>query len=526
MMVTTWAMLWSVVSDASPRRAPRRTTPRVTRTQANIGLLQRQWKQALPTGRQRDTLTRRTTRAQAVNSMLTAARHPRQHKVKPTEAIGALLGIAEKEPHRALQMYAVGALLHRKVKIPRTLQTRFDAVKKTAFPKNPRIPKTGPVQIRHFVGDEFFRGEVAGYRRQGFTVTSDGHTATATRGRLKVKVYKGDDRIFRHMKDPNVHVVIFSGHSNVGGVNELSLKGAPKQKGDKLVLLLQCAGVQTMPLVGARYNRAHLITTKSSSYASADWNIIRSVLDGAERGESYGQIRGHARRRGDISNYLFPDHLRSAKYWDMDRDGHLDNARGRLADKRYNVQQGTTRTPGQKLMSAVRFLNSTNKYYVDDTPRAVFTAEQVCDTLYCGGVANKSRTRPGTKAKRMTQIRTQSHQGRQVHEGKLDPRFKRASKAVVAANSIYEMSSHLTRKVLGRETKRDKLRGLLFAGDYLYRLTGSYTEARCAMDRVCKMKSLPKISYSDVERVIHMDKNLGTNKQLDALERLWAANGR
>ena len=528
LLIVGFVLLASAAAQARPRvnlRQPVNTRPGKTQ-HSSLERWHRQFNGALPVGRRRDSLKRRSTRAATFNSLMAAVRHPRKAKIARSAAVKTLLDFAQSEPTRPLKMYAVGSLLKHRIPIPKAQKKRFNALRRQVFPTRPAIPKKGPVEVRHFVGDEFYRGEVAGYRRQGFSVTSHGDSAVATRGRLRIKIYKGDQHIFRHMGDPKVNVVLFSGHSDVGGVNELALKGSPRQRGDKLLVLLQCVGTQTMPMVGSRYSKAHLLTTKRSSYADADWNIIRSLMDGLERGDNYRQIRGRARQGGNnISNYLFPDHRRSMRYWDLDRDGHREFGKKRLADRRFNVADGRKRAPGQKLMSAVRYLNSTHKYYAEDTPGAVFSTSQVFNRLHSGGVAKKSSG--ARKPRKVTRIRTKRVNGKKVYDVKLDPRFLRASKAFVGASSIYEMHSHITRKVHGRQTRRDKLRSMLFAGDYLFRLSSSLRQANCAVDRMCRMKNLPKLKYRDLERVIISDQHaLGTGAQLDALERLAAARKR
>lgn len=522
LIVIAAVVFCSSLALARPRSAPGRRAPRVKPVaRGDLSSWQQRWQQAMPRSRGRDSIKRRGVRAEAFNSLLSMARAPRKTNTSRGAAMGALLRFAAAEPNAALQKYAVGSLLRNRKLIPKTQRRQLAALRRQAFPTRPAIPKKGTVEVRHFAGDEFFRSEVAGYRRQGFKVTTEGTTAVATRGRLRVKVYKGDARIFRHMNDKKVHVVLFSGHSDVGGVNELSLAGAPRQKGDKLVVLLQCIGTQTMPMVSSRYSKAHVLTTKRSSYASADWNIIRSLMDGLQRGDSYRQIRKRARGRGDVSNYLFPDSLRSRKFWDMDRDGRVDFNRGRLADQRFNVPDGRKRAPGHKLMSAVRYLNSTLGYYAADTPNAVLKPGQVKGRLFSGGVANASRVAPGKRSRKVTQIKTRKVGRRKVYEVKLDPRYKRSSKAFVAASAIFEMSTHLTRKAHGSTTLRDKARGMLFAGDYLLRLNDSWKKADCALNRMCKMKGLPRVDYSQLQRVLMMDHhNLGTDAQVNALQRM------
>jgi hypothetical protein len=161
-------------------------------------------------------------------------------------AARALLDFFAREPSRSLRKFAVGTLLDQRARLTRDERLQLGQLVRQVFPRRPPVPATGRIEIRHFIGDEFFRSGIASYRRAGFEVVVHSKHVTARRGRLHVEIRKGDDDIFRDMGDPKVNVVVFSGHSDVGGVTELSLRTAPEQRGEKLVIGLQCRGVQTL----------------------------------------------------------------------------------------------------------------------------------------------------------------------------------------------------------------------------------------------------------------------------------------
>jgi hypothetical protein len=475
------------------------------------------------------SLRERGDRARDLGRLLDTVR--RGSTAERRAAAAGVLRLSGPETALPLRKYALVSLFSSRHALDRTQRAELKAGLREVFPSKPPIPARGPVEIRHYIGDEFFRGEVAAYRREGFQVTVRGDHATARRGRLHVQIEKTDQQIFRAMNDPRVHVVIFSGHADVGGVSELGLLAGPRQRGDKLVVQLSCRGVQTMPLVGGRYSDAHLIVTRRESLPDEDKNLLLALLDGVERGESYKQIRARARKGAlPISNYLFPDSIDVHRHLDLDRDGRMDFAGGRPHDRRFDVApaHAPRHRAGQKLLSAVRFLNSTNRYYAEDTPRALFSIPEVSDKLLAGGVAPSApAVKPGRPTP-VTVMKTRQRGGEKVHEVMLNPELARLPKYKLAAGAILEMENRMTRSILGRPpTERDQLRGLLFATDYLFRIAPSYEDAEGAVKWVCKRHGFPRLGYSELEAIVRSDtKNLGTDKQLDRLERLVASHRR
>ena len=281
------------------------------------------WRAALPRTGVADSAAKRRTRAGLLASLAASARST----VAGTagRAFDALIQVALTEPHRPLRAFAGVELLRLEKAMSAAQATRYAAVKGAMFPLRPPTPTTGAILIRHFVGDEFYRGELAAYRRRGFTVDRDtGTSARARKDRLTVTLRKGDADIFRDMNDGKVDVVIFSGHSDVGGVTEQALRLAPREKGQKLIVMLQCVGMQVVPMVSARFERAQILTTREPSYADLDLNMTSALLEGLQRNDDWAAIRRRAKAGADASNYVLPDDPAIAIGWDLDRDGQID----------------------------------------------------------------------------------------------------------------------------------------------------------------------------------------------------------
>jgi hypothetical protein len=125
----------------------------------------------------------------------------------------------------------------------------------------------------------------------------------------------------------------------------------------------------------------------------------------------------------------------------------------------------------------------------------------------------------------VTAIKMRERGGKRVAEVSLNPELARLPKSKLAAGAILEIDSRLTRTLLRRPpTERDRLRGLLFATDYLYRIAPTWEDADAATTWVCKRYGFPKLRYDELEQIVRSDpKNLGTDAQLDRLERLVRA---
>ena len=470
------------------------------------------WRAALPRTGVADSAAKRRTRAGLLANLAASARST----VAGTagRAFDALIQVALTEPHRPLRAFAGVELLRREKAMSAAQATRYAAVKGAMFPLRPPTPTTGAILIRHFVGDEFYRGELAAYRRRGFTVDRDtGTSARARKDRLTATLRKGDADIFRDMNDGKVDVVIFSGHSDVGGVAEQALRLAPREKGQKLIVMLQCVGMQVVPMVSARFERAQILTTREPSYADLDLNMTSALLEGLQRNDDWAAIRRRAKAGADASNYVLPDDPAIALGWDLDRDGRLDLGPGRMGDDRFDVAIERPRPFAHMLLSAVGYLESSHRYYAEDTPEAVFTEAAARGRLVAVGLGNGVLGRVSIATRR-------KYLGRDVVALQLNTAYARYERTYVAAALVLELHEHTMALLKGRMTPRDRLRGLFFALDYVYRFAPYSTEADRVMRALTKAYGYPARDYATLQPVLFMEKEASaSNRQLTALAR-------
>src|SRR5205807_2494457 len=103
-----------------------------------------------------------------------------------------------------------------------------------------------------------------------------------------VTLVKDDTNIFRDMDDPRVQMIIYSGHSQLGGIVESSLVRAPKRMaGTKAIALFNCRGRQTDGDLFAHWPGAHVTSTDSSAYDDDDQKMLTEFYEMIARRGSY-----------------------------------------------------------------------------------------------------------------------------------------------------------------------------------------------------------------------------------------------
>lgn len=211
----------------------------------------------------------------------------------------------------------------------------------------------------------FYAGTVELLQRAGFTAEGEvaprgpswfGRTwGRDLRVRLRLKEFQSD--VFAGMGDPDVHVVGYDGHSDIGRNMRRALQRAPDMAGPKLVFYGLCAGKDALFRVRARYPEAQVLTTFNSSYfrteegpsgrrmvESENFNALVEVLEGIADRRDWKAIRDAIRDRAiprywkshhalpGGMNYVTPiDTGLRQTVLDLDADGQAD-ALDRLVD--------------------------------------------------------------------------------------------------------------------------------------------------------------------------------------------------
>jgi len=405
----------------------------------------------------------------------------------------------EKDP--LLYKFALGAVLKKKPPMTKTQTKLFKRLLsdpgRGLLPKRPLVPRKGPIEVRYFVGNEFFKEEVKLLKDQGFKVKDHPDGREATRGRVRVLVRKGSKNVFRDLKDSKVHAVIYSGHSNLGGVVERGLKekNLGLGRGAKLVALMQCTGTQTLPLLATRMPRAQIVSTLSYSYPRADQAVIKTLLDGLDKRWTYNKMQSQVRRQYHGSNYLFPNQVEMLKHTDFDKNGMLDGLQYKAKSPKFSGLSSRAMKGAQRLVSGVHYLRTMNPYYASEERSAVFTPSHAKSRVIPSGVVQGD-------GKSTLHIKDTRVGGVRAFRVALDSKMATAPKALVGASTVYELQLHMQKSLLGQTGHRSKVRALAFAGEYLKRMYPG-KKGEKALGRLTKRYGFPKLRLWDMPSGVH-----------------------
>jgi hypothetical protein len=435
--------------------------------------------------------------------------------------VAELIQRAKKEPEPALQKIAVSSLLRNKLPLMRSQKKEILRLVRDPvtglLPKTLPIPRTGTIEVRHYSMSEFVAADLAQLERLGFELKKTPKGTEARLGRIHVLVRETGDNVLRDLADPDVHVIMYNGHSQLGGVVEQGLAQAglqpPAQR--KLVALFQCTGTQTLPLLKAMAPMADVITSNTPLYVTEGSKFVGELYQAIEKDEGYQRIR---RRFDKVASawgrLVLPNQTVTLKHMDFDGNGKLDvhQRPGQI-----EILDPTERRSAEHLMSGVHFLRTVNSFVVEETPGAVFDHAQ-------GNVQLRAMGLVAGDGRSVTHITERGRGEQRRFEVGLDAKFKDAPPLFVGAATVFELQLHLQKALLGRADAREKMRALAFAAKYLEVIPRLSADAQDALDRLTALAGLPKLNWWNV-RIALEGENILEEKQVDAIEKLVARAG-
>jgi hypothetical protein len=313
-----------------------------------------------------------------------------------------LLDAASNEKHPGVRGQLISGLQEIDKKVLSGTQARLR--KKLAEQLTPSKPpydewfkpgEPAKVNVVQYIQDEFWRKEIAHLRKEGWKVTVDdsGLIANATKTmkdpkagetEFSMTLYQRDTEIFEAMSDPNVHVVIYSGHAGVGGNAKIALETAAESEGPKKLLsVLACRTKQNLPAISRRYPLAHCLVSDNGTYGHDDRLLMSSMFEGIAARKDYTEIEKAHEKKGpwETNNYFLPGEIAQLAYRDLDGDGVAART-GTRRDLVYNVDLRSGRDnsvsfrprrkdvdvdalPGGKVLDAVGWMNSVYFYYAE-----------------------------------------------------------------------------------------------------------------------------------------------------------------
>lgn len=239
--------------------------------------------------------------------------------------------------------------------------------------------RTKPLEVRHHVHPEFWKEELRYFsKKNGWELIKQNakdtlreyraelEDPTGKRGKLQVHmtVEKGELDYLDDVSDPAAHVILYSGHSAVGGNGSQAIQAAGAMKGPhpKLIFAANCRGKDNYAELTNKWPEAHVIMTEHPTYSDSGQARIEALFAGLARGETYAWMRGQNDERfwdEPKSNYFFPDERRKFRHMDADDDGRADGVK-LSADALFDVDRDRS---GAKFIRALNFANSELFYH-------------------------------------------------------------------------------------------------------------------------------------------------------------------
>ncbi|MCA9668644.1 MAG: hypothetical protein KC503_23790 [Myxococcales bacterium] len=459
----------------------------------------------------RGTVRNNVTRAAELNLLLHRAKT--QRRPSRWGAVSKLISSVKNEQDMSMHKLGTMSLLTQKMPLLRTQKREIINLVRDKtrglLPKRPPMPARGTIEVRHYTMQGFLEPDLQRLQQSGFTVTRTGGQIEARRGRIRVIVRETHQDILRDLKDPNVHMIVYNGHSQIGGTVEQALQQAALDPSPnrKLVALFQCVGTQTMPLLKARAPNVDVITSNTPLYVRETPALVQALYEGVHQGDGYHKLR----RRMDKASWgkgrlVFPNQTATLQHVDFDLNGQLDAHQNGQIRALGLFERGSAKS----LMSGVHFLRTMNPYYADQTPGAIFGAQQARTPVVAMGIAADNA------GSGVTNIVDRRNGNQLSFEVALRPQHKRGSQELIGAASVFELQLHMQKQLVNQSGDRAKVRALAFAGEYLSLIPRDRNKAQKALDSLTAMHGLPKLSLWDVERAIAGDHVIG-EQQVDRL---------
>lgn len=401
------------------------------------------------------------------------------------------------EPNLPLRKSMLMNLDFTRLAVPAGAAAKLDQARAELLPPRPPTDEwfkgqaKPKLEIKHYVMDEFWKEEIANWKKRGFEVTKDGAKAMELRGTLTdptgknppitahVVLRQDDQNVLRDIDDPATNMIIYSGHSQLGGIMDAAVAAAPKEmKGTKMIELFNCRGKQNAPDLLAKFPGAHVTNTFSSAYGSDDKQVLDATLQTIAARADYSDVKKRldgANMLQPESNYMLPNDKRNLAARDDDRDGLVDlSAIGpdRFFDPGKVAMRGGAHVfspaaidddpqtlSGAKLSHAVGYANTTFFYYAEANKRAPLTVAQ-SDKMIPGGWF----VGPPEEKVRITEVKKDGVTYQQVS---VNSKLSSRSREVITSTVLMETQKYLAVKDHGKVTEKDMLAGVILVGGYL-----------------------------------------------------------
>jgi hypothetical protein len=231
--------------------------------------------------------------------------------------------------------------------------------------------RTKPLKVSEIVHPEFWR-RVCGYYGKRFELLTKNASdtrrtyqrvikdPTGSKAPLKVhvEIAQGDHNLYAKIANPDLHVLVYDGHWELGGNGTQSIQASPKSRGvTKLIVQDGCRTIQNYDEFIDRHRDSMVIGSMTPIFADTK-PILDVIFEALARGESLAWVRHRILKKAYFSRNEFE---RLRQHADLDNDNRADNAAGER-DQYFDVDWKTAST---QFLSAIEFANTELYYHAD-----------------------------------------------------------------------------------------------------------------------------------------------------------------
>lgn len=420
-------------------------------------------------------------------------------------------------------------------------RARLEAVTQKILPRKPLVEeytegRKKPLEVRHTIHPEFWKEELRYFsKKNGFTLlkqnAKDTHREyeglikdpSGKKAPLKVHLIVRQDELdyLEPMSDPKVHVVLYSGHSSLGGNGSQAIQAAGEMVGPhpKLVMAANCRGKDNYPEFTNKWPTAHAIMTEHPTYGPSGQARVAALFETLARGESYAFMRKLSEEPWwdePANNYFYPDELRKYRFMDADEDGRVDLGRFG-ADRVFDVDANVAAT---KFHRALNFANSELFYHweVDhENGQTSRYGKAYGDSLLANGILADARP---NELVRLTEVPGNPRQKTFLVQYAKDL-VKKADQNVLAGHVTAHAVMALAKARDGELTRKEALRGALMGAQAIHYLDVYVDSSPVTFRRYFRELGLTrKMDEADIERIFEEHDAHANDAQLEAFARL------
>ena len=451
---------------------------------------------------------------------------------------GLLVQGLEDQRGPTLRTFYFGAISQSDLKLRATDIKTLKELNSSILPTHPPVDKytknrSRPLGVQHTIHHEFWKDETSFYSKENgwkliskntkdtkrvYEGTFEDPTGKNIPLKVKTTVSQGHMDFLSEMNKSKTNLIIYSGHSALGGNGSQSIDEAPQMRGvPKTVVAFDCRGKDNYAEFVDRFPEAMLITTKTFTYGDPENRRIRALYETFVQSESFESLRKKVHFKLDnepADNYFFPHQRQSFAYADRDADGKIDtSAVG--TDTLFNVDDHEN---GLNFVRAINFVNSEYYYHWqiphENGKKSTFNKTYTEAVFADGPIENPE---PGE----VVRVQRVSKSGsKKAFKVQYNPNLSFENRDVLAAVVMAHTATQISKTRFRTEKSFEALRGIIMGAQAAHYLNVYTSEDKPVFTTYLEAVGLKGLDYKKVDALFSQFDGHANNDQVKAFAKL------